>query len=181
MLPCAIEYFQSSTRHLPLGRHVGLKGAGLKRLTNARRGMPTYVWPTKPHIEHDLLRAGMSALTDYANPQLRWLPSGHARWQQPGLRPLLEEEWTHLETATEENHIDVLRTLENEIPTWAEADQSRRHTLVSQMRTRWRWDATVEEVLSQHAGATPPTYAPRLIGHRGSGKTPRPVLNPQSK
>lgn len=181
MLPCAIEYFQSSTRHLPLGRHVGLKGAALKRLTNARRGMPTYVWPTKPHIEHDLLRAGMSALTDYANPQLRWLPSGHARWQQPGLRPLLEEEWTHLETATEENHIDVLRTLENEIPTWAEADQSRRHTLVSQMRTRWRWDATVEEVLSRHAGATPPTYAPRLIGHRGSGKTPRPVLNPQSK
>ena len=29
MLPCAIEYFQSSTRHFPLGRHVGLKGAAL--------------------------------------------------------------------------------------------------------------------------------------------------------
>ena len=83
---------------------------------------------------------------------------------------MLEEEWAHLETATEENHMDVLRSLENEIPTWAEADQSRRHTLVSQMRTRWRWDVTVDEVLSQYAGATPPTYAPRLIGHRGSRK-----------
>ena len=84
MLPCAIEYFQPSTRNLPLGRHVGFTGAALERLTRARRGMPTYVWPTKPTVEHDLLRAGLTALTDHADPGLTWLPSGHARWRQPG-------------------------------------------------------------------------------------------------
>ena len=73
MLPCAIEYFQTTTKHLPVGRHVGLRGSALERLTAAREGMPTYVWPTKPMIEHDLLRAGMSALTDHADPSLTWL------------------------------------------------------------------------------------------------------------
>ena len=96
MLPCAIEYFQTTTKHLPVGRHVGLQGSALERLTAAREGMPTYVWPTKPMIEHDLLRAGMSALTDHADPSLTWLPSGHARWRRPGLQPLLEAEWSNL-------------------------------------------------------------------------------------
>ena len=180
MLPCAVEYFQSSTRHVPIGRHVGLTGSALDRLTRAREGMPTYVWPTRLGMEHDLLRAGMSGLTDHADPNLRWLPSGHARWLQPGLRPLLDAEWDHLKTATQANHLDLLRRLENETPTWAEADASRRHALVSEMRKRWRWNMNVDELLARYDGATPPSYAPRLIGHRGSGKTERPVLNPHS-
>ena len=180
MLPCAVEYFQSKTRHLPLGRHVGLTGAALNRLTRARGGMPTYVWPTKTWMEHDLLRAGLSGLTDHADPHFHWLPSGHARWRQPGLRPLLEDEWAQLKTATQDNHLDLLRRLESEVPTWAEADTPRRRTLVSEMRKRWHWEANVEDLLALYDGATPPSSSPRLIGHRGSGKTPRPVLNPQS-
>jgi len=180
MLPCAVEYFQSSTKHLPLGRHVGLEGAALNRLTRARRGMPTYVWPTKPWMEHDLLRAGMSGLTDHADPALRWLPSGHARWHQPGLRPLLDSEWDHLKTATKVDHLDLLTRLESDTPTWAEADASRRRALVTEMCKRWQWRMDVDDLLARYDGATPPASAPRLIGHRGSGKTPRPVLNPQS-
>lgn len=180
MLPCAVEYFQSSTRHLPLGRHVGLKGAALNRLTRARKGMPTYVWPTKLWMEHDLLRAGMTGLTDHADPDLRWLPSGHARWLQPAIRPLMDTEWEQLETANQANHLDLLNTLEEETPTWAEADISRRRALVSEMRKRWHWDMDVDDLLKTYSGVTPPSYAPRLIGHRGSGKTSRPVLNLQS-
>jgi hypothetical protein len=131
-------------------------------------------------MEHDVLRAGLTGLTDHANPELRWLPSGHARWLQPATRPLLESEWAHLETASQANHLDLLNTLEDETPTWAEADLSRRRALVSEMRKRWQWDVEVDDLLTENSGATPPSYAPRLIGHRGSGKTSRPVLNPQS-
>ena len=180
MLPCAIEYFQPSTRHLPVGRHVGLTGAGLERLTRARKGMPTYVWPTKPAVEHDLIRAGMSALTDHADPELTWLPSGHARWRQPGVRPLLEDEWTRLGSATLEDHRAQLAELESETPLWSECDRSRRTELLTQWRERWRWEPSVEDLLEQFGGATPPAFAPRMIGHRGSGKTSRPVLNIQS-
>ena len=49
MLPCAIEYFQNTTKHLPLGG-VGLTGAALHRLTNARTGMPTYVYEAESNI-----------------------------------------------------------------------------------------------------------------------------------
>jgi len=180
MLPCAIEYFQTSTKHLPLGRSVGLRGKPLDRLTNARRGMPTYVWPTKPYLEHDLLRAGMSGLTDHADPSLTWLPSGHARWKQPGLRPLLEAEWATLRSATQDNHRSVLQELESDVPMWSQCDAERRRTLLEEWRLRWRWKADVASLLSNHDGATPPASAPRLIGHRGSGKTERPVLGQRS-
>ena len=180
MLPCAIEYFQTSTKHLPLGRSVGLRGKPLDRLTNARRGMPTYVWPTKPYLEHDLLRAGMSGLTDHADPSLTWLPSGHARWKQPGLRPLLEAEWATLRSATQDNHRSVLQELESTTPLWSQCDAERRRKLVEEWRLRWRWKADVASLLSKHDGATPPASAPRLIGHRGSGKTERPVLGHRS-
>ena len=180
MLPCAIEYFQSSTSRLPVGRHVGLTGKSYQRLNKAREGMATYVWPTKPHLEHDLLRAGMTGLTDHADPSFTWLPSGHARWLQPGTRPLDEQQWTLLNTATEENHRSLLDGLVQETPRWRECDLERRTTLVEQWRKRWRWPGSTEEILEASKGATPPWSAPRMIGHRGCGKTSRPVLHPHS-
>ena len=135
-------------------------------------------WPTK--TLSNLLRAGLTALTDHADPGLTWLPSGHARWRQPGVRPLLDEEWDALEGATEANHRDRIAELESETPLWSECDRSRRTELVAQWRKRWRWAASTEDLLERFGGATPPSQAPRMIGHRGSGKTSRPVLNLQS-
>ena len=180
MLPCAIEYFQSSTRRLPLGRHVGLTGKSYQRLTKARDGMATYVWPTKPHLEHDLLRAGMTGLTDHADPSLTWLPSNHARWHQPGTRPLDGNQWALLKSATQENHESLIAELHRETPRWVECDADRRRALVEEWRKRWNWTGSVDELLEASKGSTPPWSAPRLIGHRGCGKTARPVLQPHS-
>ena len=179
MLPCAVEYFQSSTRRLPLGRPVGLHGAGFKRLNRSRNGMPTYVWPTRPDIEHALLHAGMTALTDHADPEMTWLPSGHLRWNRPGTRPLTKDQWACL-SVSEDDHLSVLKDLEKDTPTWSECDQPRRRALVQHWKERWNWRPSVESILSDFSEATPPWSAPRIIGHRGSGKTARPVLNPQS-
>lgn len=181
MLPCAVEYFHARTRHLPLGRSVGLQGGALHRMHLHRKGMATYVWPTRPELEHDLLRAGLTGLTDRADPGLTWLPSGHARWNQPGTRPLDETQWSRLESATQANHRAVLEDLLDEAPTWAEADGARRRTLVNEWKKKWNWTQSVEDVLEASSEATPPWSAPRLIGHRGSGKTSRPVLHPHSR
>ncbi len=176
MLPCAIEYFKSPTSWLPLGRKVSLQGRGLERLTASRHGMPTYVWPTRPDIEHALLRAGLTALTDYADPALTWLPSNQARWVQPATQPLDEEQWQSLENCEVEHHLDVLSEFKDSTPTWSEADSSRRRSLIEAWRKRWKWNESTEELVEKYCDATPPWAAPRMIGHRGSGKTSRPVL-----
>ena len=176
MLPCAIEYFKSPTSWLPLGRKVSLQGRGLERLTASRHGMPTYVWPTRPDIEHALLRAGLTALTDYADPALTWLPSNQARWVQPATQPLDEEQWQSLEKCEVEHHLDVLSEFKDSTPTWGEADPARRRSLIEAWRKRWKWNESTEELVEKYCDATPPWAAPRMIGHRGSGKTSRPVL-----
>ncbi|MED6319619.1 MAG: hypothetical protein VX451_05950, partial [Candidatus Thermoplasmatota archaeon] len=66
-------------------------------------------------------------------------------------------------------------------PSWADCDASRRRALVEEWRRRWKWRSSVKETLDRFSGETAPASAPRMIGHRGSGKTPRPVLHPQSK
>ena len=181
MLPCAVEYFHSRTRHLSLGRAVGLRNGGRQRLDRHRNGMATYVWPTRPQIEHDLLRAGLTGLTDHADPTLTWLPSGHPRWNQPGTRPLDDDQWNRLASAEHDDHQTILAELQNETPTWAEADVARRRQLVEEWRSAWSWSGSLESVLASANGTTPPWSAPRLIGHRGSGKTSRPVLHPHSR
>ena len=57
MLPCAIEYFIPPHNKLPFGKTVGLSGKQLHNLNAMRKGMPTYVWPTKPINEKSNLRA----------------------------------------------------------------------------------------------------------------------------
>ncbi|MCH1540841.1 MAG: hypothetical protein L7S56_05340 [Candidatus Poseidonia sp.] len=176
MLPCAMEYFETPTKYLPLGRHVGLSGNGLKRLTAKREGMPTYVWPTKARNEHAVLEAGMTALTDSADPALSWLPSGHARWRHPATRPLDESQKIQLKQATQENHQSILTELMDNTPTWEECDAHRRQILVKQWKSQWNWQGEIDAILQEHHAASPPWSTPRLIGHRGSGKTSRPVL-----
>ena len=82
--------------------------------------MPTYVWPTRPDIEHALLHAGMTALTDHADPEMTWLPSGHLRWNRPGTRPLTKDQWACL-SVSEDDHLSVLKDLEKDTPTGVSA------------------------------------------------------------
>ena len=60
--------------------------------------------------------------------------------------------------------------------TWADCDDARRKDLVSMWKETWNWKKTVDELLQDASGSSPPWQVPRLIGHRGSGKTSRPVI-----
>ena len=176
MLPCAIEYFVAPHNKLPFGKTVGLNGDNFLALNKLRKGMATYVWPTKPVNEKLILNAGLTGLSDKANPDLTWLPTGHARWVNPGTQPLDQQQQLLLDSATEENHLEILKQLKLEVPTWADCDDARRKDLVSMWKETWNWKKTVDELLQDASGSSPPWQAPRLIGHRGSGKTSRPVI-----
>ena len=177
MMPCAIEYLLSPTNRIPLGKTVGLHGKQLETLTKQREGFPVYLWPVKPKVEHSVLNAGLSALTDFSDPGLTWLPSGHARWQQPATLPLDKGQQQLLDAANEEAHLSVVSELQAEVVPWQEADTSRRRELLTYWKGKWNWQPSVDEMLA-HSMTTHsmPWEFVRMIGHRGSGKTQRPVL-----
>ena len=137
MMPCAVDYFEGIKRFIHFGRPVGLKGRQLKRLTKIRDGFPVYVWPGHPELERDLLNAGLSILTDFADPDMK-LPCGSSRWLRPATMPLTDEQWLDLEKGI---------TPEDVTP-WHE---------ISDEQLGWS--------------------AVRIIGHRGCGKTTRPVIH----
>lgn len=177
MMPCAIEYLVPPTNRIPFGKTVGLQGKQLKSLTKQRKGFPVYLWPVKPNVEHSVLNAGLSALTDFSDPELTWLPSGHARWQQPATLPLDKGQQKRLDETEEEDHLSVLSELKSDTIPWHEADVSRRRELLSYWKSKWNWQPSVEEMLTQSmTSKSMPWEFVRMIGHRGSGKTQRPVL-----
>lgn len=177
MMPCAAEYLLPPTNLVPIGRSVGLKGKQRTKLTEIRKGFPVYLWPVSPNIEHAVLNAGLSALTDDSHPELTWLPSGHARWTQPATRPLDEAQQQELNNATKENHQNIIKTLEEETPSWKECDESRKRDLLTYWRKKWNWQKSVDALLEfENQTGSMPWEIVRMIGHRGSGKTKRPVL-----
>ena len=176
MTPCAIEYFIPPMSRIPLGYAGGLYGAKAERLSSRQRGFPIYVWPTPLDLEHDVLAAGLSGLTDCSDPENSWLPSGHLRWTHPATRPLDAIQQQTLEKATHDNHKEILHQLQYETTPWSECDLQRRNELVEMWRKKWKWEESTSSLLERSNDATPPWEAIRLIGHRGSGKTSRPVF-----
>lgn len=179
MIPCAMEYFSPIYSRALFGRMVGLEGRRRDYLSRCQMGMPTYVWPTKPNMEYKVLDAGLTALTDHLNPNLTWLPSEKARWVKPATLPLDEQQKELLENTSKDNHISIINQLKSEVPKWNECDKQRKTMLIKFWRKKWNWDIDINEVLAKSIDS-PPWQSVRLIGHRGSGKTPRPVIKTHS-
>jgi glycerophosphoryl diester phosphodiesterase len=177
ILPCAIEYLKPSTNWIPLGRKVGLKGKSMQRLNHIRQGMPMYVWPVKPIHEASVISAGLSALTDVSDPTKSWLPSNNPRWLNPATQPLLEEEQRLLQNSTFENHEIVLSDLKENIPIWSQSEESRKVNLINEWCSKWSVSSRYKTEALESMEDDVPIFAPRLIGHRGSGKTSRPVID----
>jgi len=179
MVPCASEYFSPVYSRALFGRVVGLDGKRREYLSRCQRGMPTHVWPTKPNLEHKILNAGLTALSDHLDPNLTWLPSENARWVKPATLPLDETQKQLLDNSTKDNHLLIIDQLKSEVPAWKECDKQRKVMLIQYWRKKWNWDIDVEEVLAKSMDS-PPWQSVRLIGHRGSGKTSRPIIKNHS-
>ena len=149
MIPCAIEYLTSYTRHLPLGSTVSLRGRGLARLTKTRKGFPAFVWPVKLADERAILDAGLTAITDDCSPKVTHLPDGSPR------RPL---------PAT-------VQMVEGVEKPWFSLSDSERKDVLWEMKNRWNWSRSIDQLMASSASNQVPWEVPRLIGHRGTGKT----------
>ena len=175
MVPCAIEYFQPFYNRLLIGKSVGLSGRRLNYFQKCRTGMPVYVWPAKENYEFRLLSSGITGLTDNLDPNFTWYNDGKPRWRFPATQPLDQIQLEKLNNASFENHKEILSELEKEVPKWSECDKQRKLELTKMWQDKWNWknDSAKTEFNSENS---PPWQAVRLIGHRGSGKTQRPVM-----
>ena len=126
-------------------------------------------------MEYSVLNAGLTALTDHLDPNLTWLPSGDARWLNPATMPLDKKQKELLDSASKEQHLSIIKQLKSDVPSWNECDTQRKTELIQYWRQKWNWDIDLDVVLTKSVDS-PPWQSVRLIGHRGSGKTSRPVM-----
>ena len=175
MVPCALEYFQPFYNRLLIGKSVGLSGKRLDYFQKCRTGMPVYVWPAKEKYEPRLLESGITGLTDNLDPNFTWYKEGKPRWRFHATRPLDKSQLDLLNSATFDNHLDILHQLSKEVPKWSECDSQRKRAIIDMWQKKWNWEIKSES--KNDSNTSPPWQAVRLIGHRGSGKTPRPVMN----
>jgi len=171
MLPCSLQYLRGIESKINFGLTVGLKGRGLKRLNKYRRGYPLYVWPCDSDVERLLLDAGLTGITDDLSPNSVTLETGHARWTKPATQPLTEERRLELDNTPRENHISIISEFKKEIPPWHELVDSEREAFVTNWRKKWSWERDIEQLLSETTKSSLPWGVPRIIGHRGAGKT----------
>ncbi|DAC16943.1 MAG TPA: hypothetical protein D7I06_04005 [Candidatus Poseidoniales archaeon] len=160
IVPCALEYLNGWTRHIPIGRSVGLHGASLKRLRQSLNGLGCHVWPCNDKIERQVLRAGLSPISDFANPD-QSLPNA-ARWTKPATMPLEDEDWNNLDEGIKPNSITK----------WLDLSDKEKIQQLEIWKVRFGWQKNVEEMHLESKGEIP-WQAVRLIGHRGCGRSPR--------
>ncbi|MDP7659398.1 MAG: hypothetical protein QGF77_05570, partial [Candidatus Thalassarchaeaceae archaeon] len=54
---------------------------------------------------------------------------------------------------------------------WNEMSEGEHRELLAGMKKRWLWGRSVDELLSSSSANQIPWEVPRIIGHRGTGRT----------
>tara|TARA_B100000900_G_C20601332_1_gene725746 strand:+ start:3689 stop:4828 length:1140 start_codon:yes stop_codon:yes gene_type:complete len=173
MLPCSLQYLRGIESNLSLGRTVGLEGKKLERLTKYRKGYPIYVWPSKSNSERKLLDAGLTGLTDDLSPSSVTLESGHARWTKPATQPLTVDQRKELDRIPMEQHFEKVCEMKKEVTPWNELSDNERLEFISEWKKKWSWERDIGSLMKETSKSSLPWEAPRIIGHRGTGKSHR--------
>jgi hypothetical protein len=171
MIPCASQYLHGPSRRLVTGTTVGLEGKGLERLTRTRKGFPAFVWPAPTAIESKLLGAGLTAITDSTSPEIIDLPCGGTRWARPATQPLSHDNSAQLSDLSGTSANEKIAEFTKDVPRWHELDDADRRELLDGWRKRWQWGRSLDELCADSAPNSIPWEVPRMVGHRGAGRT----------
>ncbi|MBP12623.1 MAG: hypothetical protein CMA71_03695 [Euryarchaeota archaeon] len=166
----ALEYLKGWEKYSRFGPSVGLNGKGLERLHNSLKGMGVFVWPAPLELEDSLIRAGVSIVSDHMNPDVVSKPDGSFRWPRPASQPLDDEWMARLSSSTLGEKADLIKEAGDNLPSWSELSRKRKSEIISEQGRRMLWEGSEESWNLDHENGIP-WGSPRIIGHRGSGKT----------
>ncbi|MEC7744529.1 MAG: glycerophosphodiester phosphodiesterase family protein [Candidatus Thermoplasmatota archaeon] len=166
----ALDYLVGWTRFVSPGSVVGIRGKGLEKLHRSLKGMGAFVWPAPLGMEDELIEAGVSLVSDHLDPDVLVKPNGSIRWPRPASQPL-DEEWKGIfGSASVEEYGDLFREASDSLPSWSELGAKLRTDIVVKRGRSSYWEGS-EEKWSKEAERGLPWGCPRIIGHRGAGKT----------
>ena len=166
----ALEYLVGWTRWVGPRLPVGLAGRSLERLQRARRGMGVFVWPAPLRYEDALIGAGVSLVSDEMDPNVYVKPDGSPRWPRPGSQPLDQEWIDRLDKASKLEYPELIREAATTLPTWSELSDTNREKIVVDQAKRMFWPGNALKWVPE-SGEGLPWGSPRILGHRGAGKT----------
>tara|TARA_B100000287_G_scaffold353552_1_gene343411 strand:+ start:1342 stop:2454 length:1113 start_codon:yes stop_codon:yes gene_type:complete len=166
----ALEYLVGWTKWINPRFPVGLHGKGLERLHAARKGMGAIVWPAPLRHEDALINAGVSLVTDDMDPTVIEKPDGSIRWPRPASQPLDKEWRSKIEGASPKEWVDLIEEASASLPMWDEIEKSRRDGIIEEQSKRMLWPGSTERWLRLSEEGLP-WGSPRILGHRGAGKT----------
>jgi len=166
----SLEYLVGWPRYIHPGLPVGLHGRGLQRFFEARRGMGAFVWKSPLKHEDALVNAGVSLVSDNMDPTVFEKPDGTPRWARPASQPLDEEWRARLDSAADDELADLIGEASSSLPTWPEIGQKRRKELVAEQGRRMFWSGSEDKWAAEAEGGLL-WGSPRIVGHRGAGKT----------
>ena len=166
----ALEYLVGWTKWINPRFPVGLRGKGLERFHTARQGMGAFVWPAPMRYEDALINAGASLVTDDMDPTVTEKPGGTIRWPRPASQPL-DQEWRNkIASAPTSEWGDLMDEAASSLPMWSGVSKTRRTGIIEEQARRMLWPGSSEKwVRLSEEGL--PWGSPRILGHRGAGKT----------
>ena len=166
----ALEYLKGWEKYARFGPKVGLEGKGLEKLHKSLRGMGVFVWPGPLELEDSLINAGVSIVSDNMNPDVVTKPDGSYRWPRPASQPLDEEWENRLRSSTLLERSDLIKEAGDSLPSWAELGSKRKTDIITDQGRRMLWEGSEESWNRDHENGIP-WGSPRIIGHRGAGKS----------
>lgn len=170
VLGMALHYIHGWERLVHPGLPVSLTGKGLQRLFSISKEMGVHVWPAPLSIEQMMLDAGLTLVTDHADPTVHTLPDGSPRWPRPASQPLDEEWRAKLNASAGAERLDLLSEAAESLPMWHEIPESARAVEIIEDANRFSWSGAPESYTSDLENGRPWGCA-RIVGHRGSGQT----------
>jgi len=169
IIGCGIEYFTFPTNKVRFGRSVALHGTGLERLTRYRSGYPIFVWPSPLELEHSMLNAGITCISDNVGDEISTLPTGELRWQRPATQPINEEYQMIFKDAEKTNHASIIKEAETNLPSWQELSRSEKIAQLELWKKDGYWSKDSNLMLDKSNENIIPWEVVRMIAHRGAG------------
>ena len=126
--------------------------------------------PAPLRHEDSLVQAGVSLVSDEMDPTVYIKPDGSPRWPRPGSQPLDSEWINRLAGATITEYPDLIKEAKETLPLWPDLSIQRRNEIVAEQASRMLWPGGSKKWAIE-AGEGLPWGSPRILGHRGAGKT----------
>ena len=145
------------------------------RLEHLRRGFPVQVFPSRVQLEWRMRDLGISLICDESPEFIPHDHEGVPRWTRPATQSLTIEEEKELRSTQGDIGRTMQQRLIEEVEPWHLKSAKEQTRQMKEWSERWKWTRTVDDLMAQSSDDRLPWEVVRVIGHRGSGASSRPL------